>query len=163
MSEKKFKLTARQKAFCDYYLKLGNATEACRKAGYKAKRLNVTAAENLAKPSVKQYLSERVAKMDKKRIADADEVLEFYTRIVRGQEKDQFDLDPSLETRIKASENLLKRVAKSRENELRVKVLELEVQKKQAEIDRLKGNRDSKTETVLDKLERILGADEDDE
>ena len=31
------KLTPKQKAFADYYIETGNATEAARKAGYKGK------------------------------------------------------------------------------------------------------------------------------
>ncbi|WP_180235255.1 terminase small subunit, partial [Bacillus cereus] len=29
------KLTPKQQAFCDYYIEIGNATEAAKKAGYK--------------------------------------------------------------------------------------------------------------------------------
>ncbi|MEG2364674.1 MAG: terminase small subunit [Peptostreptococcaceae bacterium] len=44
-----------QKAFADYYIELGNATEAYRQAGYKVtseKVATVEASNNLAKPSI---------------------------------------------------------------------------------------------------------------
>ena len=41
------KLTPKQKAFADYYIELGNATEAARRAGYK--KPNVQGSQNLEK------------------------------------------------------------------------------------------------------------------
>ena len=53
-------LTPKQKAFADYYIELGNATEAARRAGYKGKNLNRIASENLSKLDIKQYIEERL-------------------------------------------------------------------------------------------------------
>lgn len=41
-------------------------------------------------------------------IASANEILMYLTRVMRGQEKDAFGLDPSLEERTKAAERLMK-------------------------------------------------------
>lgn len=46
-----------------------------------------------------------------KRVADADEVLLFLSRTMRGEVKDQFGLDASLQDRIKAAQELMKRYA----------------------------------------------------
>ena len=59
------KLTPKQKAFADYYIELGNATEAAQKAGYKGNNLNRIASENLSKLDIKQYIEE---KMDEEKV-----------------------------------------------------------------------------------------------
>lgn len=105
------KLTPKQKAFADYYIQTGNASEAARKAGYSEKTARDIGAENLAKPHISAYISQRMAEMDKARVADADEVIRFYTSVMRGEIKDQFGLDASLSDRLKAGDSLMKRYA----------------------------------------------------
>ena len=73
------KLTEKQRRFIDYYVETANATESAIKAGYSEKT------------------------------ASQDEVLEYLTRVMRGQEKDQFDLEASLQDRTKCAELLGKR------------------------------------------------------
>ena len=101
------KLTPKQKAFADYYIETGNATEAARRAGYK--KPNVQGSQNLEKLSIKSYIQERIKALDEKRIAKGEEVLQYLTKVMRGEEKDQFGLDPSLQDRTKAAELLGKR------------------------------------------------------
>ena len=105
------KLTPKQKAFCDYYIQTGNASEAARKAGYSKKTAKEIGTENLSKPHLSAYISERMAEIDKARVADADEVIRFYTSVMRGEIKDQFGLDASLADRLKAGDSLMKRYA----------------------------------------------------
>lgn len=105
------KLTPKQKKFCEYYIQSGNASEAARKAGYKEKNAPFMGAENLKKPQIKAYINERVGKQDKELVADADEVLRFYSAVMRGEVKDQFGLDASLTDRLKAGDALMKRYA----------------------------------------------------
>lgn len=103
------KLTTKQKNFCEYYLQTGNATEAARLAGYSDKTARVIGTENLSKPAISEYITKRRAEMDKALIADSDEVLRFYSAVMRGEVKDQFGLDPALSDRIRAAELLGKR------------------------------------------------------
>lgn len=65
--------------------------------------------ENLKSPKVSAYIAERLGAQDKKRVADADEVMEFYTAVMRGEVKDQFGLDTALSDRLKAGAELMKR------------------------------------------------------
>lgn len=102
------KLTPKQRAFADYFIETGNATEAARRAGYKGKNLNRIASENLSKLDIKQYIDERNEIIESERIASITEVKEYWTRVMRGEEKDQFGLDASLQDRNKAAENLAK-------------------------------------------------------
>lgn len=103
------KMTEKQKAFCDYYIETGNATEAAINAGYSKKTAKVIGSENLTKPYLKQYIDERLAKIEDERIAKGEEVLQYLTKVMRGEEKDQFGLDASLQDRTKAAELLGKR------------------------------------------------------
>lgn len=102
-------MTPKQKKFCEYYIQSGNATDAARKAGYSAKTADRIGPENLGKPVILQYISEIVSGQDKQRVADATEVLEFYSAVMRGKIKDQFGLEASLADRIKAGDSLMKR------------------------------------------------------
>lgn len=104
-------LNERQKAFADYYIQTGNATEAAIKAGYSEKTAYSIGNENLKKPEISAYISERMAEQVEKRVADANEVIEFYTAVMRGEVKDQFGLDASLSDRLKAGDALMKRYA----------------------------------------------------
>lgn len=82
-------LTPKQKAFADYYIETGNATEAAIKAGYSKKTARVIGQENLTKPAIKTYIDERMEQLADKRIAKAEEVLEYLTRVIRGEETEQ--------------------------------------------------------------------------
>ena len=104
-------LNERQKAFADYYIETGNATEAAIKAGYSEKTAYSIGNENLKKPEISAYIGERMAEQGEKRVADANEVIEFYTAVMRGEVKDQFGLDASLSDRLKAGDALMKRYA----------------------------------------------------
>ena len=105
------KLTPKQRAFAEYYIQLGNATEAARKAGYSDNAARQIGAQNLTKPSISAYIAERMGKQDRERVADANEVIEFYTAVMRGEVKDQFGLDAALSDRLKAGGSLMKRYA----------------------------------------------------
>ena len=104
-------LTPKQKAFADYYIECGNASEAARRAGYSPKTAEKIGSENLQKPEISAYIQERMAHQAASRVASADEVLRFYSSVMRGQEKDAFGLDPSLADRLKAADSLMKRYA----------------------------------------------------
>ena len=110
-------LNERQKAFADYYIQTGNATEAAIKAGYSEKTARSIGAENLTKPDISAYIRERLDEQSGKRVADANEVIEFYTAVMRGEVKDQFGLDASLSDRLKAGDALMKRYNAIRETE----------------------------------------------
>jgi phage terminase small subunit len=84
------KLTEKQKRFIDYYIETGNATEAARRAGYSEKTAAETGYENLRKPNIKNYIDKRLKQLKDERIAKADEVLQYLTAVMRGEEKEKF-------------------------------------------------------------------------
>lgn len=83
------KLTTRQKKFADLYIKLGNATEAAIKAGYSEKTAKQTGYENLAKPYLKKYIDEKLKEISSSNIADAEEVMNYLSRVMRGESKSE--------------------------------------------------------------------------
>lgn len=101
------KLTEKQKRFIDYYIETGNASEASKLAGYKGNNLNRIGSENLSK--LDKFINIKLQEKENERIASQDEVLEYLTKVMRGQEKDQFGLDASLQDRTKCAELLGKR------------------------------------------------------
>ena len=104
-------LTPNQKAFADYFIGCGNGSEAAKRAGYSAKTAAAIASRLLTNVNVSAYIEQRMAQQDAERVASADEVLRFYSSVMRGQEKDAFGLDPSLADRLKAADSLMKRYA----------------------------------------------------
>ncbi|MGL5764284.1 MAG: terminase small subunit [Sarcina sp.] len=76
--DEKCKLTPQQQAFADYYIESSNALDSAKRAGYK--QPHAQGSRLLENVRIKAYIADRVGKMSKKRIATAEEVLEFLTR-----------------------------------------------------------------------------------
>lgn len=101
------KLTEKQKRFIDYYIETANATESAKRAGYSEKTAKNIGAENLTK--LNYFIQEKLQQLENNRIASQEEVLQYLTKVMRGEEKDQFGLDASLQDRTKCAELLGKR------------------------------------------------------
>nr|DAU05021.1 MAG TPA: Terminase small subunit [Caudoviricetes sp.] len=79
------KLTLKQQKFADEYIISGNATQSAIKAGYSEKYANTNAVKLLQNTTIKDYLDERLSELNSKKIADQQEVLEFFTAAMRGE------------------------------------------------------------------------------
>lgn len=101
------KLTEKQKRFIDYYIETANATESAKRAGYSEKTAKKIGAENLTKLNF--FIQKKLEEKESNRIASQDEVLQYLTKVMRGELKDQFGLDASLQDRTKCAELLGKR------------------------------------------------------
>ena len=114
-------MNARQKRFCDEYLIDCNATQAAIRAGYSAKTAKITGAKLLTNANLKAYIEEQLEKIHNEKTADAQEVLEYLTAVMRGQHTEQVlklvgegvqtitDIDVAAKERIKAAELIGKR------------------------------------------------------
>lgn len=102
-------LTEKERIFADEYIKTTNATQSAIKAGYAENSASVTGSKMLRKPKVRQYIDAVMNERSKNTIATADEILEYLTRVMCGEEKDAFGLDVSVADRTKAAELLGKR------------------------------------------------------
>ncbi len=109
IEEAKNNLNDQQIAFCEYYVATLNATQAAIDAGYSEKTARQQGSRLLTNVYIKAYIDTLLQKLEDQRIAKADEVLKFLTSAMRGEVKDSFDLDPSLQDRMKAAELLGKR------------------------------------------------------
>ena len=89
------KLTAKQRAWIDYYKQGKTATEAARLAGYKPDNAKVIGAQNLTK--LNQYISDRDELLDRDRVADMAEINAFWSDTMRDDTAD-------IKDRLKASE-----------------------------------------------------------
>ena len=77
------KLNARQKAFCEYYVASGNATDSAIKAGYKEKYAGVNADKLLKNTNIQKYIEELQEKAKSSRIMTAIERREFLTSMIK--------------------------------------------------------------------------------
>lgn len=114
-------MNARQKKFCDEYLIDCNATQAAIRAGYSPKTAKQIGQENLTKPDLKAYIDEQLEILHNQKTADAQEVLEYLTAVMRGEHTEQVlklvgegvqtitDIDVSARERLKAAELIGKR------------------------------------------------------
>lgn len=121
-------LTAKQQRFCDEYLIDLNATQAAIRAGYSKKTANRIGTENLSKPVIREYIAQRMSEKEASLIADQNEVLEYLTSVMRGNQKEQTlrlvgdgvqevtDIEVSAKERLKAAELIGKRFGMFRDN-----------------------------------------------
>src|SRR5699024_5796201 len=86
------KLTKRQHKFADYYIELGNATEAYLQA-YSNVKKETTARANasrlLTNANVRKYIDERMEELKTERVADQQEILEYLSSLVRGEQSEE--------------------------------------------------------------------------
>ena len=82
-------MTPKQKRFCDEYLIDTNATQAAIRAGYSEKTAYSIGQENMKKPEIRAYIDERLAEIQSKTIASAEEVMQYLTSVLRGEEKEE--------------------------------------------------------------------------
>lgn len=105
------KLTQRRKAFCDEWLIDRNGARAY-KAVYKTAKTEGTARANasrlLADANVKAYINERLKEIQSEKTADLEEVIRFFSSVMRGEVKDQFDLDATISDRLSAGRELMR-------------------------------------------------------
>lgn len=118
------KLTDKQKRFCEEYIVDCNATQAAIRAGYSKNSVRQIGTENLSKPSIRKYIDELQAQVKQTapdKIADASEIEQYLTSVMRGEQREQTlkwvgegaqtitDIDVSAKDRLKAAELLGKR------------------------------------------------------
>lgn len=107
--DEKYHLTQKQLNFCIAYIECGVLRQAAIKAGYSEKTASAKATELLRNVGVKKKIHDLQHDATKLKIATGQEVMDFFTRVMNGEVKDQFGLDASLSDRLKAANELAKR------------------------------------------------------
>lgn len=117
------KLTAKQQAWIDYYKQGKTAAEAARLAGYRAssdKAFQNIGSENLGK--LGEYVKGRESVLEKPRIADMQEINEFWSDIIRNQEEATKDRLKASELRAKAAGAFIDKVEVGQKGAFEVKI-----------------------------------------
>lgn len=116
-------MNEKQMRFCEEYIIDHNATQAAIRAGYKERSAYSQAFDLLKKPEIQEKIQELADKVTKNTIASAEEVLEHFTKVMRGELFDQVvkrdedgkvtkvDVVAKLSDRNKAAEALAKHYA----------------------------------------------------
>lgn len=113
-------LSLEQKSFAEEYIRNGgNGTRAAVSAGYSEKTAAAQASRLLRNVNVLAYIGELQERIEEESIATLKEIQQFRTRVLRGEEKDQFGLDASLADRHKAAADLEKALRIKQEEEER--------------------------------------------
>ena len=105
-------LSPQEKRFCEIYVKTSKGGQSVLEAGYNVSNLqqaSVYASHLIRKPKIKREIDRLQSAGEKSAIATAQQVMEFFTRIMNGEEKDQFGLELSANDRLKAAMELAKR------------------------------------------------------
>ncbi|WP_338145593.1 terminase small subunit [Macrococcus armenti] len=82
------KLTERQRRFADEYIITGNAYRSCIDAGYSKSYAKARSHDLLENVGIKIYIDERLNLLKSNKIAEQQEVLEYLTSVMRGQQQD---------------------------------------------------------------------------
>lgn len=121
-------LTAKQQRFYDEYLIDLNATQAAIRAGYSKKTAYSQGQRLLKNVEGQKYLAELMSEKEASLIADQNEVLEYLTSVMRGNQKEQTlrlvgdgvqkvtDIEVSAKERLKAAELIGKHFGMFRDN-----------------------------------------------
>lgn len=102
-------LTLKEYKFIDSYIATGNGRQSVIEAGYESKAPHTYANDLLNKNYIADEVEWRMTQEHSNRIASGQEVMEFFTKVMNGEIKDQFELDAPLSERLKAANELAKR------------------------------------------------------
>lgn len=122
------KLTPKQKAFADEWLKNGgNDYNAAISAGYSKRTANNAGRDVREKPCVSAYIAERqqeIEKRAKRDIMSLAEIQERRSKLAKGELKDDFGFAPDFSDQLKAMNDLEKALTIKEEKEAERKALE---------------------------------------
>ena len=82
-------LNDKQRAWAVFYVETNNAAEAARRAGYKEKNANKQGSKNLHNEAVMALVEEYKAKVVSESIAKAQEIEQFLTAVIRGEQQEE--------------------------------------------------------------------------
>lgn len=102
-------LTPLQAKFIDLYVETGNGKRSVEEAGYNSKTPAQMAQKLLNLPHINEEIKYRLQQHKDQSIANADEIMTYFTQVMRGEILDQFGLEASLSERTKAAQELAKR------------------------------------------------------
>ena len=115
------KMTLKQQRFADEYIITGNLYKSAITAGYSEKYAKAQSHKLLENVGIKNYIDERLAKLESEKIATQEEVLQYLTSVMRGEKTEPLlvldgegtqkviEAVPNVQSRTRAAELLGKR------------------------------------------------------
>lgn len=147
------KMTAKQRLFCDEYLIDLNATQAAIRAGYSEKYAHTNAAKLLQITTIKNFIAARLAEKEDNLIAKQDEVLRYFTSVMRGESRSSV-----LARTVEGSEEVIEKPPDEKERLDAAKQLA-----KRYGLDGEEIERQARLEKLKAETAKIKGEDPDDE
>ena len=96
-------LSVKEAKFIDLFIGTGNLNKSLKEAGLSLRAVT-------GKDYIQEEITYRLEQLKKETIADADEIMQYFTKVMRGEVQDQFGLDAPLSERTAAAKELAKRV-----------------------------------------------------
>lgn len=156
------KLTPKQKAFADYYIKTGNATQSAISAGYSERSARQIATENLTKPSITAYINEKLEGHEFDTQVRQKQALDYAIRVLQEEETEQHafatdegvhvvDLKPKIKDRTDAAKFIVTLSAAVERDRLQNIKLKQEIEKLKKDMES-----DQSTEDKLQEYFELL-------
>ncbi|MDW4477338.1 terminase small subunit [Staphylococcus saprophyticus] len=82
-------MNERQKRFADEYIRTANAYQSAIRAGYSDMYAKNNSHKLLENKGIKAYVEARFKELEKQTIAQQDEVLQYLTAVMRGEQEDE--------------------------------------------------------------------------
>lgn len=98
-----YPLSAKESKFISLFIANGNVNKSLKESG-------LTMRGVAGKDYITDEITYRLDQLKKETIADADEIMQYFTSVMRGEVKDQFGLDAPLSERTAAARELAKRI-----------------------------------------------------
>ena len=98
-----YPLSAKEAKFISLFIANGDVNKSLREA-------NMTMRSIAGKDYITDEITYRLDLLKKETIADADEIMQYFTKVMRGEVRDQFGLDAPLSERTAAARELAKRI-----------------------------------------------------
>lgn len=114
-----YPLSVKEAKFISLFVANGNVQKSLREAGLTMRAI-------AGKDYITDEITYRLDQLKKETIADADEIMQYFTKVMRGEVKDQFGLDAPLGERTAAARELAKRIVDV-ENDVDTTVPEIKV------------------------------------
>ena len=98
-----YPLSAKEAKFISLFVANGDVNKSLKEAGLTMRAI-------AGKDYITDEITYRLDMLKKETIADADEIMQYFTSVMRGEVKDQFGLDAPLGERTAAARELAKRI-----------------------------------------------------
>lgn len=102
-------LTPTEQKFVTEYIRTGSIIDSVKSLGLDTKAPAAYGRQLLNKPNINAEIQRTMEKLKAETVATAEEVMSYFTSVMRGELKDQFGLEASLAERTRAAQELAKR------------------------------------------------------